>query len=173
VDAFRRVLASGLSRVVVSTLDLDERFRAADEPEKATLEALDGPGSAAAHPRPALANPFVAPTTEREESVAAIWQEILGIDRVGIHDNFFDLGGNSLAGLRITRALKERLGASISDVSLYEAPTVATLTRLIDPEPEGEGAAGPDQVVAEVASRDRGERRKARLMRRRREVSDE
>jgi len=173
VDAFRRVLASGLSRVVVSTLDLDERFRAADEPEKATLEALDGPASAAAHPRPALANPFVAPTTEREESVAAIWQEILGIDRVGIHDNFFDLGGNSLAGLRITRALKERLGASISDVSLYEAPTVATLTRLIDPEPEGEGAAGPDQVVAEVASRDRGERRKARLMRRRREVSDE
>jgi hypothetical protein len=103
---------------------------------------------------------------------------MLGIDRVGVHDNFFDLGGNSLTGLRITRALKERLGASISDVSLYEAPTVGALTRLIGLDGDGEGAAagaaGEDggrraaaPAAAEVASRSRGARRKERMLRKR------
>jgi acyl carrier protein len=169
LDAFRRALASGLPQVVVSTVDLEGRIAAAAEPATAALEAVDRPAEATAHPRPPLANPYVAPAGEAEEAVAAVWQEMLGIDRVGIHDNFFDLGGNSLTGLRITRALKERLGASISDVSLYEAPTVAALTRLIEPEPEAEtaAAAAGTAPAAEVASRGRGARRKERLMRKR------
>ena len=71
------------------------------------------------------------PQTDLERSVIAVWQEILGVDPVGMHDNFFELGGNSLAGLRLVQRLRERLGAVLSEVSLYESPTAATLTRAI------------------------------------------
>jgi aryl carrier-like protein len=83
---------------------------------------------------------------------------------VGVHDNFFELGGNSLAGLRLVQRLRERLGTGLSEVSLYEAPTVGTLARLIaGQEPEENAAA----VSAAQESRQRGERRMARLQGRR------
>ena len=121
-----------------------------------------------AHPRPELANPYVAPRTELEQQIAAVWREVLGVEPVGLHDNFFELGGNSLAGLRVVQRLKERLAAGISEVSLYEAPTVAALARLV-----GHLQAAPqaEPAAAEPAfedSRNRGERRKAAQLHKRR-----
>ena len=112
------------------------------------------------HPRPALANPYVAPQDELEQQIAAVLQEILGVDPVGLHDNFFELGGNSLAGVRVISRLKERLQVSVSEVSLYEAPTVAAMARLIGVQRQEEPAAAPTFEV----SRSRGERRKARQL---------
>jgi NAD(P)-dependent dehydrogenase (short-subunit alcohol dehydrogenase family)/acyl carrier protein len=165
VEAFRSALASGLHRVVVSTVDLDSRLEG--EGPQADLSTLESLAAApeSAHPRPDLANAYVAPSSDAEEALARIWQETLGIDRVGVHDNFFDLGGNSLAGLRITRAIQERLGAGVSDISLYEAPTVATLARLVGGNGVEEAAAEVAPATAEALSR--GERRKARLAQRR------
>jgi acyl carrier protein len=171
-EVFRRALGAGLPQVVVSTVDWAERL--AEHRTAASPDALEAEARPAeAHPRPELANAYVAPESETERAVAAVWQEVLGIDRVGLHDNFFDLGGNSLAGLRITRGLRERLAVALSDVSLYEAPTVAALARLF--ERNGDGAAdghersgaggatvGPGAVAA--SRRERGERRKARLL---------
>jgi hypothetical protein len=164
VEAFRRALAAGLPQVAVSTIPWAERVeehRAAAAPE--ALEEAARPASA--HARPELANPYAAPEGGLEAAVAGVWQEILGIDRVGRHDNFFDLGGNSLAGLRITRALRDRVGegaaAGLSDVSLYEAPTVAALARLLD-------GAGEAEPAAAVERRARGERRRAKVLARRR-----
>ena len=83
---------------------------------------------------------------------------------MGVHDNFFELGGNSLAGLRLVQRLRERLGTNLSEVSLYEAPTVGTLARMI-------AAQEPEEAVpvasAAQESRQRGERRMARLQGRR------
>src|SRR6185295_9368995 len=112
------------------------------------------------HPRPDLANPFVAPEGELEQQIAAVLQEILGVDQVGVHDNFFELGGNSLAGVRVINRLKERLQVDVSEVSLYEAPTVAALARLLAAERQSDAAAAPTFE----ASRSRGERRKARQL---------
>ncbi|HEY4591953.1 MAG TPA: acyltransferase domain-containing protein, partial [Thermoanaerobaculia bacterium] len=106
---------------------------AAEAPEEERLEhaAMPGGSPGGSHPRPALANPYVAPQDELEQQIAAVLQEILGVDPVGLHDNFFELGGNSLAGVRVISRLKERLQVSVSEVSLYEAPTVAAMARLI------------------------------------------
>jgi phthiocerol/phenolphthiocerol synthesis type-I polyketide synthase E len=128
-----------------------------------TMEVVaQGPERAAppgaGHPRPELANPFVAPEAELEQQIAAVLQEILGVDRVGRHDNFFELGGNSLAGVRVINRLKERLQVDVSEVSFYEAPTVAAMARLIGAERQDDPAAAP----AFASSRSRGERRKAR-----------
>jgi acyl transferase domain-containing protein len=140
----------------------------ADQPAPVAGQAAqisaESPGHAAPpsgdHPRPALANPYVAPQSELEQQIAAVLQEVLGVEQVGVHDNFFELGGNSLAGLRVIGRLKERLQVAVSEVSLYEAPTVATLARLLAAEQQGEPTASPTFE----ASRSRGERRKARQL---------
>ncbi len=169
VEAFRRIAGSGLPQVVVSTLDLESR-RAENDP-MVSLAALEeaAPAAATAHPRPALATAYVLPQSDLERDIASVWQEILGVEPVGLHDNFFELGGNSLAGLRLVQRLRERLGAGLSEVSLYEAPTVGTLARMVAAQGAGEEvtAGGVGGAPAEQESRQRGERRKARLLGRR------
>ncbi|HXO19171.1 MAG TPA: SDR family NAD(P)-dependent oxidoreductase, partial [Thermoanaerobaculia bacterium] len=160
VEAFGRILASGLPQVVVSTLDFASRLEQ-NERLAALTEIEEAVRKEESHPRPALANAYVAPETDLQKDIARVWQEILGIDEVGIHDNFFDLGGNSLAGLRVIQRMKERLQVNLSEVSLYEAPTVGALARLIAGAAEGEAAPVFEQ------SRSRGERRKARLAQKR------
>jgi acyl carrier protein/short-subunit dehydrogenase len=165
VEAFRRIAGAGLPQVVVSTLDLAGRRLDNDRlvPLAAALE--EAAPAASAHPRPALATAYVPAATDLERRIAAVWQEILGVDPVGVHDNFFELGGNSLAGLRLVQRLRERLGAGLSEVSLYEAPTVGTLARMIAAQgSETEAAAVGAAAPVEQESRQRGERRKARLL---------
>ncbi|MBZ5536433.1 MAG: amino acid adenylation domain-containing protein [Acidobacteriia bacterium] len=75
---------------------------------------------------------FVAPRTPLEESVASVWQELLGIDRVGIHDDFFDLGGHSLTAIQVKSRLLERMHVDLPLRSLFESPTVASLAEQIE-----------------------------------------
>ena len=72
---------------------------------------------------------FVAPRNELERSIAAIWQEILGLDRVSVHDNFFDLGGHSLLLLRVHTKLRERLRVEHSITDLFRFSTVSALAK--------------------------------------------
>jgi amino acid adenylation domain-containing protein len=167
VEAFRRIAGAGLPQVVVSTLDLAGR-RAENDRLVPLAAVLAEVAPAAAHPRPALATTYTPPQTDLERSIAAVWAEILGVEPVGVHDNFFELGGNSLAGLRLVQRLRERLGAGLSEVSLYEAPTVGALARMIAAQgPEEETAGVAAAAPVEQESRQRGERRKARILGRR------
>ena len=177
VEAFARIVHSGLPQVVTSTLDLAGRLAENDrlvslaDLEEAAKGTSGGASSAAgesAYPRPALATAYVQPQSDLEREIAAVWRDILGVDPIGLHDNFFELGGNSLAGLRLVQRLRERSGAGLSEVSLYEAPTVGAMARLIASQSAGpeeeEALAGSGSGPAEQESRQRGERRKARLL---------
>jgi amino acid adenylation domain-containing protein len=90
---------------------------------KVDREALPMPTSR----RPDLDEPFVAPTTELDRFLAALWQETLGIDAVGLHDDFFRLGGSSLQGMVLINRLQAGLGEFVHIVALFEAPTVSGL----------------------------------------------
>ncbi len=68
---------------------------------------------------------FVAPRDEAEEALTRIWCEVLGIEDVSIHDDFFDLGGHSLSGVQITGRVKKLFGIEVPVKVLFEAPTVA------------------------------------------------
>ncbi|HEX5718464.1 MAG TPA: amino acid adenylation domain-containing protein, partial [Thermoanaerobaculia bacterium] len=81
--------------------------------------------------RPALEKPFAAPRNASEETVANIWAEVLSLDRVGIDDNFFEIGGHSLLATQIAARLSEAFGADVTVQSLFDTPTVATLTGAI------------------------------------------
>ncbi|MEU7633733.1 amino acid adenylation domain-containing protein [Nocardia sp. NPDC049220] len=76
---------------------------------------------------------WIAPRTDAERSVAEVFENVLGVDRIGATDSFFDLGGNSLSATRVTAQLSRALGLRIGVRDLFEASTVAELaTRLAD-----------------------------------------
>ncbi|HET6230013.1 MAG TPA: amino acid adenylation domain-containing protein [Longimicrobiaceae bacterium] len=73
------------------------------------------------------ADTFVAPRTDTERDLAAIWGEVLKLDRVGVHDNFFDLGGHSLIATRVVSRIRQAMEREVPVRVLFEAPTVAEL----------------------------------------------
>ncbi|MFP2896583.1 condensation domain-containing protein [Corallococcus sp. 4LFB] len=75
---------------------------------------------------------YVAPRTPMEEATARIWAEVLGLDRVGIHDNFFHLGGHSLLATRVISKVRAQLEVELQLRALFEAPSVAELAARIE-----------------------------------------
>jgi acyl carrier protein len=83
--------------------------------------------------RPERAEDFVVPETPLEEEVASVWKEVLGLERLGVNENFFEIGGHSLLATRVIMLLRSRLGLSISLRLLFEYPTIAGMaTALMD-----------------------------------------
>ncbi|HEX7736848.1 MAG TPA: beta-ketoacyl synthase N-terminal-like domain-containing protein [Ktedonobacteraceae bacterium] len=74
----------------------------------------------------------IAPRNETEQMIALIWQEVLGAERVGVEDNFFDLGGDSLIGLRLVTRLREAFAFDLPLRAFLENPTIAQLAEVID-----------------------------------------
>ncbi|HYO55831.1 non-ribosomal peptide synthetase [Archangium sp.] len=95
---------------------------------KVDEKALPAPGRSVEQ-----AASFVAPSNRVEEKLAGIWMELLGEDKVGIHDNFFDLGGNSLMAMQVASRIREVLQVEVPVRQLFETPTVAGLAQSIGP----------------------------------------
>jgi len=72
---------------------------------------------------------FEAPRTASETSLAEIWAEVLRLERVGIHDNFFQIGGHSLLATQVISRVRERLGVDLPLRSVFESPTVSGLAQ--------------------------------------------
>jgi len=120
---------------------------AADELPAAEAEAhLAGPGAVPG------AAPGAAPRNDVERLVAALWQEMLGTARIGIHDEFFDLGGSSLLAVGLVARLRERLGVELDPHVLLEAPTVAELAGVLAGKLAAAGGDGQGEAPARAAS---------------------
>ncbi|MGA9773581.1 MAG: amino acid adenylation domain-containing protein [Blastocatellia bacterium] len=87
--------------------------------------------------RPKVDNVYIAPRTELEQIIAGVWREVLSVDKVGVHDNFFDLGGHSLLTVRVQSRLKDLLGREMSILQMFMYPTVSSLAgHLIEQQPD-------------------------------------
>ncbi len=84
--------------------------------------------------RPNLRQPFVAPRNELERKMAALWQQTLHVDRVGIHDSFFELGGDSVLAAQILSLARKTYGISINPQEAFQAFTVERLAKLLEEE---------------------------------------
>ncbi len=76
--------------------------------------------------RPELDN-YVIPKTQIEQEIAQIWQEVLQVEKIGIHDNFFDLGGHSLLMVKVHSKLREKFSRDVSLVEMFRYPTISAL----------------------------------------------
>ncbi len=79
------------------------------------------------HARPALQTAYVAPRNELEAQLAGVWEQLFGIDAIGIHDNFFELGGHSLLATQILVRLQDKFGVALPVRVMFESHTIAEL----------------------------------------------
>jgi amino acid adenylation domain-containing protein len=94
---------------------------------KVDRHALPKPGNC----RPDVDTSYTRPRTPIEETLADIWEDILAIDRVGIHDNFFELGGHSLAATRVVSQVLKRFQLDLPLQALFQSPTIAEMALVV------------------------------------------
>jgi len=133
VEVFQRLLTlNEVSQVLVSTRDLQARIQ-----QWIKLESLrnkdfsNQENSLSLYSRSNLKTDYVPARNQIEEIVAKTWEKALGIEKIGIYDNFFDLGGSSLISIQIISQLQKELNIHIPVVSIYEKPTISSLAELL------------------------------------------
>ncbi len=162
VEALRRVLAKdhSFAQLATTSKDLAALFEQVNSLTRASL-AGRGDGVQAkrsSHARPSLSTAYMAPRNPMEEKLAEIWKGSLGIEQIGIHDNFFDLGGDSVMGIQLVARANDA-GLELSPEQLFEHQTIAELAVLVAPldallessAPAGSAAATAGEDVAGVS----------------------
>ena len=130
MDTLERVLSlRGQPRLAVATGDLGRRLQQ-------WTDVMHAGPAAGAHARPESGVPYRAPGNPSEVKIAEIWQELLGLDRVGVDDDYFLLGGNSLAGLQILSKMRAEFDVELPLKTFFEARTVAAMAEEIGREQE-------------------------------------
>jgi acyl carrier protein len=130
VEVFARILESRLPQVLVSTLSLSARIEQSRSGEKELFDREERRSDArhATHPRPDLSTTYVAPRNDLEQTLHAIWEQLLGIEQIGVYDNFFELGGHSLLGVQLISRLRDQFHIEMPMGSIFEQPTIAGLS---------------------------------------------
>ena len=123
-DAFWRAMAVGQPQVYVSSLDMEALIDqvAASTADSADTQKFD---------RPQLDGDYVAPETEIERTLVGIWEDLLGVQNVGVEDSFFDLGGHSLIAVRLFAKVRKTYSVDFPISILFEAPTIRACAGLI------------------------------------------
>ena len=132
------------AQVLVSNQPLSRRLLADTD---ALLDALDDDAAPAGdhQPRPTLETPFVAPDTDTGRRLATIWQDVLGIAPIGLHDNLFELGGDSLLAVRMLARVRTALQVTVPPTVFFRAPTLAGLLAALGDEQDT-----PQQAITPI-----------------------
>ncbi|MGV0103002.1 Carrier domain-containing protein [Nostoc sp. DSM 114160] len=134
INALEQILLwSQYHQIVVSTGNLQSRIdqwiKLKPLQPKNTAQTVN---SSSRHSRPNLKNAYIAPSNDVEQKLVEVFQELLGIEPVGIHDSFFALGGDSLTGTVLISQLRKTFQIELPVRSLFEAPTIDELALVIE-----------------------------------------
>jgi acyl transferase domain-containing protein/SAM-dependent methyltransferase len=140
LDALLRALGADVGqRVLVAVGDFAARLEAWTRlADSATKQS-----GVERHPRPNLSTAYVEPRTPTERDLAEIWGAQLGVDKVGIHDRFFDLGGHSLLAVQVSSEIRDKFQIELPVLKLFQAPSVGELAVVIDQAKAGTGDRTP------------------------------
>ncbi|HEY0603268.1 MAG TPA: MupA/Atu3671 family FMN-dependent luciferase-like monooxygenase, partial [Herpetosiphonaceae bacterium] len=116
--------------------------------------------------RPELAVSYVAPRNDLEQRIAAVWQELLQLEKLGIHDNFFELGGTSLLLVQARTKLRAALDRDLSLVELFQYPTISALAQHLSAMQHQQPASATMDKVRQQAERQKQARQQKRNLRR-------
>ncbi|MFL6290869.1 MAG: type I polyketide synthase [Thermoanaerobaculia bacterium] len=145
--ALRHLLGSPFSRLIVSAQDLPGLIAETDSVTAETLLAQMSHGGEKAQ-RPGLSTAYEPPQNELEERLAAIWQDLFGIEPIGRDDDFLELGGHSLLAIQVTTQAQSLLGVDLPVTALFEAPTIAALAKAVR---RARGEDDPEEMEALLA----------------------
>ena len=133
VNVFQRILSTNaLHGIVVSTANLQDRIN-----QWVNLKPLQQsdkskkPELSSSHSRPKLATFYIAPRNQTEQTIAKIWQKTLGIEQIGIEDDFFELGGDSLIAVQVINKLRETFQTELPIEAILNTGTIAKLSESI------------------------------------------
>ncbi len=126
IDDLRTFLKGKLADYMVPSAFLQMEAFPLTSSGKADRKALPAPAGMRQ-----IETAFVAPQSEAENAIAEIWKEYLKLDAVGVHDNFFDLGGHSLLLVRIMNRLQQVFGRTMTVVDMFQHPTIQGLAEFV------------------------------------------
>ncbi|MFJ4972175.1 SDR family NAD(P)-dependent oxidoreductase [Streptomyces sp. NPDC088755] len=133
IDALCRVLDSGLPQVYVTSSDyLDVLEDRRQDLSQMYLSTIEQENTQRRQDRPDQSTAYVQPRTSTEQMLAEIWQALLGIEHIGVSDDFFRLGGDSLLGTQFVTRVRDAFGIRLPSRTLYEHPTVEGMARAVD-----------------------------------------
>ncbi len=158
VEIFKRILNSSLPQVMVSTRNLPSLIEQhSSQPQLLFKEISVGSKQGGGFPRPQLATAYTPPRNEIEQGIASLWQQTLGIEEIGVHDDFFQLGGHSLIAIQFLNQLRQQYQVELSLADLFDNPTVSGLVKAINNngkgmqsegiQPISPGPSGPSDVT--------------------------
>lgn len=132
-EALRRILAHRAGpQVAVTVSDVRRVIAGARELTQQSVaeQLVEGAGTDAAERE--LDSDYIAPRNELEGRICALWEAVLGVGKVGVDDDFFDLGGNSLVAVQLISQIRDALGEKLPMRTLFEAPTVGGMAATIE-----------------------------------------
>ncbi|MFJ2995361.1 SDR family NAD(P)-dependent oxidoreductase [Pandoraea sp. NPDC087047] len=131
-QAFERIVnGAPVPQMLVVTTDLDSRLRGLDADLLAAIEVAQL-AARARHPRPALRTAFVEPVDDLSIGLADLWGDLLGVDGVGVHDNLFELGGDSLLAIQLLASVRAAWGVDVHPSAFFRLPTIDALGILVE-----------------------------------------
>jgi acyl carrier protein len=149
-EVLERLLAAPVGPQVVVSASLPPGPWHRSRAEERETAMTPRTGAMGFYPRPQLAVEFVAPRNPTEETIARAWCELLGLEQVGVHDSFLDLGGDSLLATRLVSRLRESLALDLPIRLVFEASTVAELAAAIESSRERAEAEDLEELLALV-----------------------
>jgi phthiocerol/phenolphthiocerol synthesis type-I polyketide synthase E len=166
--ALEKIIVAAPPVALVAASDFIAREAGADQGDMGLF------GAAAFTPppqraRPAISVEYLAPKNPQQRQLADVWQALLGLEQVGIQDDFFELGGDSLLLMQVHKQLQGLFGSDLAVVELYNHPTIEKLSAWLDSRKGADGEAAADATLDEVS--DRIEKQKAARKRRARQDS--
>ncbi|GAA3672011.1 hypothetical protein GCM10022224_040220 [Nonomuraea antimicrobica] len=107
-------------------------------------------------PEPETSTAYAAPRTRVEKALAGVWSEVLGVAEPGVHDRFFELGGDSILGLRLVTRVRAELGVELTTRTLFDHPTIAALAATLRARQDaaGQETAGQETAGQETAGQE-------------------
>jgi amino acid adenylation domain-containing protein len=148
-DALRRYMKGRLPEYMIPSAFVSLEALPLTPGGKVDRGRLPSPGGA----RPRLEQTYVAPRTTLERTLCEMWRAVLRVEEVGVHDNFFDLGGDSIHAAIFINTLQKSLGAVVSVIALFDAPDVASLcAHLAERYPDAVARFGAGREASEATS---------------------
>jgi len=126
IEVFNHILGTEQPQIIVSSHDFLKRF---EQNNAFNIKQLKDEST---HQRPAIGTDYTAPRNEIEQTLTEIWQKLLGIAQIGIDDDFFELGGDSLLAVQVLSRLRQIFQVEITLSLLFDEPTVSRLAQRIN-----------------------------------------